>query len=791
VAALLGAVCSVAAGAGIAAAFGAGRLAGGIGAVVLACWLGERVFWTAGARRVARGARTAAVGAAGGDAVQHGALYLGVHRAAQAAAVTKVALLSYAVPVAAVAFAVTAARVARRPAADPISPEQVFPPPPAAPPAPAVVRQPPTAYWDARRRLPPGREPGQVGVCVSGGGLRAAGFGLGALQALRAAGELARADYLVSVGGGGYVAGALQLALQPERADGEPPNSDPNAADPDDVLAPGTPEEDYVRRHARYLTGTVRDGVVALGVLLRGLLVSLALLGLGVVALGLLLAQVWAAVLPAGVWTALAALAIVAGVAHRSSRTSVAAVAAGGLVALLGLGVPGAVRLSRAVIGRLALADLAGAALAVVLVTCVAAVAGIAWRRAARPGVLSAAVAGLAVAGVALAGLVLLGWVVGAGRGWPAWAAPFTYVLAGAAVLCLDQTGGLHPFYRRRLAGAFAVRRATGRRGPVAAAPYDPDRERTTLSRYAARPAGRRFPTVIVAAAADVSGPAGRNAVPFTFAHDWIGGPDVGWVATDALEGAVGEKLRRDVTVQAAVAISAGEFGGALGRHGRAYRALLALANARLGCWLPNPGFVCQRLERRAQQWSVPRLPRMRGLGYHLREIAGLYPADDRLLHCTDGGRYDSLGLVELLRHGCRLVYCVDASPDPGPSRELGRAIALARAELGVEIVLPDAPAEPGVLAGEIRYPDQPGAPSGTLLVIRPAVDRQVPYPVLCHAADHPTFPHAAAGDVWFGDGEFDAYQMLGRHLAERAAAVGGGAVRVGNGRSSARSYRA
>ena len=55
----------------------------------------------------------------------------------------------------------------------------------------------------------------------------------------------------------------------------------------------------------------------------------------------------------------------------------------------------------------------------------------------------------------------------------------------------------------------------------------------------------------------------------------------------------------------------------------------------------------------------------------------------------TDGGHYENLGLVELLRRGCTEVYCLDASGVGGDGAEfetLGEAIALARSELGVEI---------------------------------------------------------------------------------------------------------
>ena len=61
--------------------------------------------------------------------------------------------------------------------------------------------------------LPP--TPGGLGICASGGGIRSACTTLGVLQVLRERGWLAKADHLVSVSGGGYMTGAMQLAVQP------------------------------------------------------------------------------------------------------------------------------------------------------------------------------------------------------------------------------------------------------------------------------------------------------------------------------------------------------------------------------------------------------------------------------------------------------------------------------------------------------------------------------------------------------------------------------------------------
>ena len=97
-----------------------------------------------------------------------------------------------------------------------------------------------TTRWDSATRVPAGRLPAEVGIAASGGGIRSSCVTLDALQSLRAAGELGRAGYLVSVSGGGYTAGAFQLALQPvpNRPDDPPPEGH-NAAEPLDVFAPG------------------------------------------------------------------------------------------------------------------------------------------------------------------------------------------------------------------------------------------------------------------------------------------------------------------------------------------------------------------------------------------------------------------------------------------------------------------------------------------------------------------------------------------------------------------------
>jgi hypothetical protein len=393
-------------------------------------------------------------------------------------------------------------------------------------------------------------------------------------------------------------------------------------------------------------------------------------------------------------------------------------------------------------------------------------------------------------------------------------------VLAGGIVILVALVGGfldetslsLHPFYRGRLASAFSTRAVAvpaERGGGTVAVPYQ-RRERTTLSKYA-RPAGPKhaFPEFVFAAAANLTGedrtPPGLTAVSFTMGADWVGGPDVGWVRTENLEYLAPPRLKRDITVQAAVAISGAAVASAMGRMSRWYQIVLAISGVRLGAWLPHPVFVDAMRQARDEHgklidWSLPGLPKVRRATYLLRELFNLHPYEERLLLVTDGGHYENLGIVEALRRRCTTIYCVDGGGDSPPTAPgLAQAIALAETELGVRIHL-DQPfdSEPGggegldpaaplaalnaalskspVITGTFRYPAASGLPEsargGHLYVAKASLWPQMPYELLSYAAQHPVFPHDSTGDQWFDDGQFTAYTQLGRELGKQIRRV-------------------
>jgi hypothetical protein len=234
----------------------------------------------------------------------------------------------------------------------------------------------------------------------------------------------------------------------------------------------------------------------------------------------------------------------------------------------------------------------------------------------------------------------------------------------------------------------------------------------------------------------------------------------------------------------------------------RALTFLLALANVRLGVWLPNPRWVSGR----TGGWRRP------SPSYLIRELLGRNRVDSRYLFVTDGGHYENLGLVELLRRGCTKIYCFDASGGEG-FEALGDAVALARSELGVEIDIRPDPLMPGSatprcampgrslrgsegagvakdstptaeggagaeeedLAAQIAvsatFSYRDGTP-GELVYARNVMSPGAPWDVRAHHRSDPSFPHNSTADQLYTDQKFESYRALGAQAGARALAL-------------------
>ncbi len=305
------------------------------------------------------------------------------------------------------------------------------------------------------------------------------------------------------------------------------------------------------------------------------------------------------------------------------------------------------------------------------------------------------------------------------------------------------------------------------------------------------------MPELVVCAAANVSrygaSPTGAAVTCFVFAESEIGGPVVGAWSADRYERVLHAvpSWRRTITLPGAMAISGAAVSPEMGRMTRRpLRFLLTMANIRLGVWIPNPMRLAEFALRAGQRGDRLRLrPR---IGYLLREMFGLDDPESLFLYVTDGGHYENLGLVELIRRRCEYIWCVDASGDKEDTfSTLAGAVRLARDELNVEIKIspetmapnPDTTAErakqhlrPVVAStfcqGTVHYPEDESGNSlvGTLVVIKAGVPADAPPRNSDLLRKQLRFPvRLDPPSAFYTADRFDAYRELGYFEADQA----------------------
>jgi hypothetical protein len=125
----------------------------------------------------------------------------------------------------------------------------------------------------------------QVGLAISGGGIRSATFALGGLQALARYGWLSKVDYLSTVSGGGYIGSSLTWLLHKQWGDTRFDTSSDGF--PFGTRRPGSSTDGgasqeksdmlrFLRQHGRYLMPGGGIGALSmLAVVLRGIMVNL------------------------------------------------------------------------------------------------------------------------------------------------------------------------------------------------------------------------------------------------------------------------------------------------------------------------------------------------------------------------------------------------------------------------------------------------------------------------------------------------------------------------------------
>jgi hypothetical protein len=164
-------------------------------------------------------------------------------------------------------------------------------------------------------------------------------------------------------------------------------------------------------------------------------------------------------------------------------------------------------------------------------------------------------------------------------------------------------------------------------------------------------------------------------------------------------------------------------------------------------------------------------------------------------VYVTDGGHYENLGLVEVLRRRADEIVCFDAAGDTTDTfGTLADAMRLARAELGVEIDIDpsamrarkeDEQSDPDLIKGQstlgvevatIYYPpaivdgkEEP-AKTGWLVFAKLCVPDRAPFDVRDLARTLPNFPTHPTLDQLYTDQKFEAYRALGQYLGLQAS---------------------
>jgi hypothetical protein len=667
--------------------------------------------------------------------------------------------------------------------------------------------------------------PELTGISLSGGGLRSASFALGALQTLQEQKGLLRgskaAHWISVVSGGSYIGATLTLLNAGARArycDGSSVGGIdlPKGRAP---LEPGSPEADHLVRHCRYLVddGGLSTSLKVLFLLLAsfvtlGIVISyLGIMGLGTV--GFVGRLGWRIVAPPTIsttwqwvvglsglaWFTLGAvtLRISRGRSRMNKGLALGAYAVGslilfyctpflmeslrktsvfsspawawqhvwGILALVGGIAVGSWLLHRlGELPGLGLLKFAAVALWVMmtwLAPWIVLVALVTWAGVAFYS-FSEAVMFTDVSNVSF-----LGWFV----------IYFGIQVAATIVLPLPGTISPHRPYMEMLSRCFAVVRDSGssvrsvsRPGEIALSSLLPPTDN-----------GRnRYPELVICAAANVVDRgvalAGSNCVPLIITGSTVGVSKQGEpsMKTSDLERIVAPQswLKRWVTqlpvvsLMSSVAVTGAAVSPTMGKLTRPrLRPLLAALNVRLGVWLPNP------LSSKARDWVAEGRSDKFDVGVFqlIWEFLGRNSAKESLVYASDGGHYENLGVVELIRRRCSIIWCIDASADGlGRATSLADAILLAEAETGcnVDLDLTALEREPGshrlrssYVSGEILYKDNT---MGAIHVVKIGLTNKHSGVLREYEHHDPGFPfHSTIRQVYTAE-RFQAYRRLG-----------------------------
>ncbi len=278
----------------------------------------------------------------------------------------------------------------------------------------------------------------------------------------------------------------------------------------------------------------------------------------------------------------------------------------------------------------------------------------------------------------------------------------------------------------------------------------------------------------------------------FLFSKYFIGSNSTGFMSTDY--------YRMGYTrLSVAMTISAAAVSSAMGSMSfAAQNFFMTLFNLRTGYWIQNPWYENLRRLELIKRSSANRFYR-RVIGllspyrtfwpiYIVRELIGRTTARSPRVYVSDGGHTgDNLGLLPLLERQCQVIVVCDFEEDQDFSfTSFNHAIRVAnvrdntQVSIDLEDMIPKEDEQSGLMLGPcciaqgtIQYTgDTPS--EGKLVYLKSNVSRDsagnIPVTIFNYLKSNPAFPHQSTIDQYFDDEQFEAYRILGNHIATQAA---------------------
>ena len=145
-----------------------------------------------------------------------------------------------------------------------------------------------------------------------------------------------------------------------------------------------------------------------------------------------------------------------------------------------------------------------------------------------------------------------------------------------------------------------------------------------------------------------------------------------------------------------------------------------------------------------------------------------------RWVNVSDGGHIENLGVYELLKRRCQLIFIGDGEADPnGVFDGLSTLVRLAKIDLGIDIefeddlaLLASSETDPRHFSiGKVKYPQtetNSQLETGYVIYLKSGMPKTKDLVLENYLRVSPSFPHESTLDQNFDESQFEAYRRIG-----------------------------